>query len=122
MLEPAVNRLVLLGETAEPESSRSSTCSKPPNSCFPKELSLSDSVEFPETGSFESRVGLRGADLVRWVAGGLSSHLATHPVGDQFNYSLSHLGNSEREKEKVENCCLSIFADWNPADCKCGRR
>ena len=96
MLEPAVNRLVLLGE---PESSTSSTCSKPPNSCFPKELSLSDSVEFPQTGSFESRVGLRGADLVRWVAGGLSSHLATHPVGDQFNYSLSHLGNSERERE-----------------------
>ena len=119
MLEPAVNRLVLLGE---PESSTSSTCSKPPNSCFPKELSLSDSVEFPQTGSFESRVGLRGADLVRWVAGGLSSHLATHPVGDQFNYSLSRFGNSEREREKVENCCLSIFADWNPADCKCGRR
>ena len=57
-------------------------------------------MEFPETGSFESRVGLRGADLVRWVAGGLISHLATHPVGDQFNYSLSHLGNSERERER----------------------
>ena len=56
-------------------------------------------MEFPETGSFESRVGLRGADIVRWVAGGLISHLATHPVGDQFNYSLSHLGNSERERK-----------------------